>query len=293
MKNRSIQAILQQIRATGKINQIPTFANEVYAIGDNAILKIYDSRKEWRNTLRVYALLKQQKLATPRIISSGASPRPYLFMERLKGAPISKQRTVKTYRRFGAWVGRLHQVTFQKFGGLSAKGIDKHECGKGPFKNWKQLHLALVEQRMKGFERTILAPLIPRIRAYFKAADYPAFKPTLLHEDLNTKNIFVKNDVVIGVIDPDGGYAGCAEEELMRIEVAHFRKNPDLRKAFMEGYTKFTQPLPGYEQRRTVFFLSRTLVEAWCIIHLKTYKKGSKRVALQKTRKDLLRIIER
>lgn len=287
-----MQVILDKEKASGKIVQLPTFANAVFAVGDTTILKIYDSKIEWQNTMRMYALLKTQKLALPRIISSGNSPQPYIFMERLQGVPISKQRTENTYRSLGAWVGKLHQVTFPKFGGLTNRGVGKHECGKGPFKNWKSLHLALIEERMTGFENTTLAPLVPRIRDYFKAMNYPEFKPTLLHEDLNAKNIFVMNEKVIGVIDPDGGYAGCTEEELMRIEVAHFEKNPRLRKAFMQGYTKFTKPLPGYEERRKTFFLSRTLVEAWCIIHLKTYKIGRKRAALQQTRKDILRIIE-
>lgn len=273
--------------------KIPTYANAVFRVGEHAILKIYESADRWNNTVRMYGLISQNGLAAPRILGKGEHPLPYLVMELLEGNPIGESRTQGTYRSFGEWVGRLHQIRFDLFGGLQEEGVGAfHETGEGPFSTWNQMHLSLATHRMKGFERTVMAPLVPAIIDYFSSFVYPHFQPQLIHEDLNRKNIFVQDEKITGVIDPDEGYVGCAEEELMRIELAHFGTDDVLKAAFFEGYLKHSELLEGHESRKQAFLLSRLLVETRCLLDLDAYKADRKEQALQETYDQIAKIID-
>lgn len=106
----------------------------------------------------------------------------------------------------------------------------------------------------------------------------------LLHLDLNQTNIFIDRDAraVSAIIDWDEVCFGHTEEELMRTECAHFTFDGSdddcrLRAAFFDGYTSVTPLDEGYEQRRPLYYLSRLLVHAGCMIELDGYGREEDR----------------
>ncbi|MFW5746797.1 MAG: phosphotransferase [Nanoarchaeota archaeon] len=286
-----LQQILPLLPEQDNFQKVSTYANHVY-IGERFVLKIYDSVNEWDNTLRVYKLISEQELEAPKIIASNPEPAPFILMTKLSGVPISEETTVENYESLGEWVGKLHNITFSKFGGLTEEGVGPfYEIQSGPFDSWKSMHLELVKDRIKSFKGATLEALKDEILNFFQSCSYSDFKPSLIHEDLNQKNIFVQNGKISGVIDPDGGFAGCTEEELMRIEVAHFVGREDLRDAFLRGYQRHHSLLEGYEQRRPLFRLSRTLVEVQCLVNHADYKADHKEQAMNNAVDQILSII--
>ena len=277
-----LQTFSKLLNLPKESKKIPTYANQVYAFEEKLILKIFDSEEEWENSLIVSNLFRQHNIITPLVRAKGKNPRPYILMDLLDGHPISEEPTLKAHKNFGECVGKLHQVKFKQFGGIQNAGVGiYYKTKSGPFNNWKDMHISLVEHRMRGFDSTILQPLVSDVCSYFGSYSYPTFHPTLVHEDLHAKNVFVKNGIITGLIDLGEGYSGCEEEDLMRIEIAQYEEHPNLRESFLEGYMKCNSLLPNYEDRRPHFRLSRLLVEADCVINLSTYKVKDKKLALQ------------
>ncbi len=251
---------------------VKTLANKVFLIGDK-VLKIYDSgrEKECKNAIIMYRLMAKNNVSCPKIFSSGDN---YILMEKLEGDILEEGDEI-FYKNFGRLVGRLHKIQFDKFGGLdTVTSVGPHfETENGPYTNWKDMHLDLIKFRTSHLTETPFSHLIQDIIRFFEKVEFPPFIPTLIHEDLNKKNILVSENQVSGVIDPDGGYSGCTEEELMRVEKAHFGDGKEnLRTAFLEGYQEHSKLMDGYEKRRAIFSLSRELVHAECIVTFPDYR---------------------
>ena len=276
-----------------EFKKIPTYANQVYAFEGKLVLKIFDSEEEWENSIKVCNLFRQHNIVSPIIRATGKNPRPYMLMDLLAGHPISEEPTLKAHKNFGECVGKLHQIKFKQFGGIQNTDVGiYYKTKNGPFNKWKDMHISLVEYRMQGFDRTILQSLISDVRSYFFSYSYPSFHPTLVHEDLHSKNVFVKDGIITGLLDMDEGYSGCVEEDLMRIEIAQYAEHPNLRESFLEGYMEYNSLLPNYEDRRPHFRLSRLLVEAACVINLSDYKVSNKKVALETVFDEISSILD-
>lgn len=281
------KTILQSHGLSTTITQIPAPINQLY-LGDTFVLKIYKSVEEWQNSVLMYELFEQNSLVAPNIIAKGKTPKPYLITTIVKGVHLTSKSSKEVYRSFARWVATLHTIKAKKFGGVSSTGVGKYYAiNKGPYSQWKPLHIELINLRMRHFKGTLFEELIPQIKEFFESIDYPNFTPSLTHEDLNSQNIFVKDERIVGVIDPDHGYFGCYEEELMRIEEGHFVGLEKMRKVFLDEYQKIYPLLPGYEDRRSVFRISRNLVGADYYLRINKAKKDL--VPIYNTLKKLLK----
>lgn len=211
---------------------------------------------------------------------------------------LSLAELVEFYRSFGRTLGTLHQVSEQD---ARAAGL---QLARSP--PWANLHLDWIRERLGILEGTPeFGGVVDDVEAWFieshadpalwtsppSAAEEgaepvpePALEPEpelitlrccLLHLDLNQTNIFIDRDAcaLSAIIDWDEVCFGHTEEELMRTDCAHFTFDGSdddcrLRAAFFDGYTSVTPLDEGYEQRRPLYYLSRLLVHAGCMIEL-------------------------
>lgn len=290
MKSDIIKLLKKHSIKTNKIDKIKTFTGLVYRIEaeeQNYFLKIFDNNQQ-EKALKIkslYQLFNNKGINAPQIILfEQEDDRIYLLMTEIQGKMLQdvledKEYSLeKIYYDLGKKVAQIHSIEFEEFGEcIDGKTVQEVSFlkGKGPFKYWHDMHLELVKDRLKHFKNTDFEQYVGPIIQWFeynKIKNNPT--PTLLHEDLNKKNIFVKNNKVSGIIDVDDSYVGHYEEELMRIENGHFRENKELREHFMRGYTSVKKLEEGYEKRRKYYYLSRLLVHIKCIILYKEdYKK--------------------
>lgn len=278
--------------------QNPVFIARVEQ-GSDLVVRIFNPVSgDWkpRKEEVVYRLLKDNGISVPTILKTDITksliPFNYVISNRLDGSVMSdiydsltQEEKVVLYKEFGQIVGRIHSITFDRFGDVEERD-DKvvvgpaHEItdvsdtlNSGPFGIWKDMHDEIVKARLHYFKGSAFEDLITTIEKYFQEnihlIDYDVVA-RLLHMDLHRGNIFINRNHINGIIDVEGAMVGHNEYDLMRIELAHFQDKDGemLRKAFLEGYTPVVPLDKGYEARRPLYKLSRTLVQANCLILL-------------------------
>src|SRR5512140_2972156 len=102
--SKKVREILKKEHLPSRVARIPTFANAVYRVHGDLILKVYDSQSEWTNTCVAYSCIHKHQLPAPTIVASGKYPSPYIVMTALGGRPLSDGAGVAEYRSFGRWV---------------------------------------------------------------------------------------------------------------------------------------------------------------------------------------------
>jgi aminoglycoside phosphotransferase (APT) family kinase protein len=186
------------------------------------------------------------------------------------------------YYSFGKYTGSIHSNKFSEFGNLAEKREDQTKfvvgpiqsidptIKKGPFRTWPQYFNEVLKSRISEINHPIINEIKPKLGKFIEnelAQKYcKNIMPKLCHGDLNKKNIFITGEKVSGTIDPDDSFIGNSEEDLMRLELDHFDKNPNLREIFYKGYRKYNQLEKDFEKRRPLLFVSRLLVGAMCIL---------------------------
>jgi aminoglycoside phosphotransferase (APT) family kinase protein len=238
---------------------------------------------------RVYELFTKNKIPCPTILKTDITkeliPFDYVLSKKLKGHALdkgyaNKPVNLKMARELGKNLGKIHSITFNKFGDISKKGNKfivgpAHELSEvskkinpGPFKSWKKMHGEIIKSRLFYFKGTEFEDLINPIKKYFKQneslLDYK-ITPRLLHLDFHRNNIFVKNDKITGILDVEESLVGHNEYDLMRSEI-HFKGHSRLRKEFFKAYEPFVKLDPGYQERRAFYSLSRSLVGVRCLV---------------------------
>jgi len=295
-----------------KISTLSNFLLKVETNKGNYYLKVYDNKKEGKTGYKLahlYSLLSKNNIPVPRVLKFDESLKlvkyPYLIITEIDGdmlcdsiVKMNKSEIRSFYYELGKIIAKIHSITFDKFGetfdGKTVEGFS--EIGyKGPFKNWKEMHKEIIDHRLSYCKGTYFKDLIEPIRLWFESnahlIDYD-ITPRLLHIDLNQKNIFLKNNMISGIVDFDGAFVGHNEEELMRIESANFSNNKDLKDSFFKGYTKLIKLDETYEQRRTFYYLSRLLVHIDCVIeygsnYVKNIKKEQEII-----KKEIIKILK-
>jgi len=288
--NDEVKTIFQSLNINiENIARVKTFANflvKVETDKGNYFLKIYDNRKEAKTGYKLahlYPLLLKKSIPVPEVVKFDDSLKlvkhPYLIVTEIKGemlceviGAMSDNDKIAFYYEFGKLIAKIHLITFDKFGevfdGKTVEGYSEAN-GKGPFSSWKETHKEMVDYRLSIFQDSYFEDLIEPIRFWFdknaSLIDYDIV-PRLLHDDLNQKNVFLKDHKISGIIDFDNAFVGHTEEELMRTETANFSDDEDLKKSFFKGYTEIVKLDDNYEQRKEYYRLSRLLVHVDCII---------------------------
>jgi len=271
------------------ITQVKTLSNFLVkaATNDgNYFLKIYDNKREAKTGYKLahlYPFLLKNDIPVPEVVKFDDSLKfvkhPYLIITEVKGEMLcevidrmDKKEKTSFFYEFGKMIAKIHSITFDKFGEtVDGKTVESFSEAnhKGPFKSWKEMHKEIINYRLSIFKGTYFEDLIGSIKSWFEKntplIDYDIV-PRLLHIDLNQKNIFLRNNMMSGIIDFDGAFVGHNEEELMRTEGASFSHNQDLKDSFFKGYTELIGLDNNYDKRRTFYYLSRLLVHTDCVI---------------------------
>ena len=313
MVENQVKAVFDSLNIEVKrIVRIKTLANYLVRVETkkgNYFLKIYDNKKQGKigyKLSHLYPLLLKKKIPVPKVLKFDDSLKiikhPYLITKEIEGEMLCKSikkmtgnEIVTFYYELGKTIGRIHSITFDKFGEtLDGKTVGAFsEIGKGPFSNWKDMHKEIINHRLSYFKGTYFEDMTGLIRKWFKQNNYLIdynIVPRLLHIDLNQKNIFIKNNKISGIIDFDDAFIGHNEEELMRIEGANF-SNEAIRDSFFKGYTKLIKLDENYEARRKYYYLSRLLVHTACLILFGESYVGNVRKEREIVKKEILRVI--
>ncbi len=184
------------------------------------------------------------------------------------------------YRQLGDLLGRMHSLTFERFGDVAERegkvvAGPAHELAEeaksgniGPFASWREMHREIADGRLAFLSRTEFSDLAEPIAAWFASRDGlldDAVTPRLLHMDLHRSNILVSGEQITGVVDVEESVIGHNEYDLMRLALAHFSEGEDaLREAFFGGYGAHITLDAGYERRRSFYEMSRMLVGLRC-----------------------------
>jgi len=150
----------------------------------------------------------------------------------------------------------LHSHTRSTFGKLDEPGVSR----------WADLFLPrLHEVRAqpeisRRLSRAVLADVDYAIA---RAADVLADcgVPTLVHADIWAGNIIVQRYgagwQITGIVDPGAEYAD------VELELAYLESFNQSRPAFMQVYTRQHPLRPGYQDRRTIYWLLTYLIHVW------------------------------
>ncbi|MHB1294607.1 MAG: phosphotransferase family protein [Anaerolineae bacterium] len=257
------------------------------------VLRVFDAAQAWKASKErlVYGVMAQHAITAPRVLHTDLSgtrlPLAYTISERLPGVTLGSvfdtltlPQQVDYYRQLGDCLGRLHGITFDRFGDLSenddgvvvgpARELQGGWCEAGPFADWGVMHRAIIAMRLHALEGSPFADLIAPVRAYFARSDalldYPII-PRLLHMDMHAGNVLVDQGRISGLIDVEESIVGHNEYDLMRTDLANFEGEDErLRAAFYQAYAGHCPVDDGYAERRSFYRLSRTLVQLRCLI---------------------------
>ncbi len=294
----SIRDLLHAFDATAKLRRVERpgegLANEVYFVAtsrSDLVLKVFDGETgSWKPHKEAAIQEAMRAVGVPAAetllidTSKQVVPFVYSLTERMAGdslsnvLPISSVAdTSRLYRQLGDYLGRLHSVTFDRFGDVSGQGgnlavgpardleCDANGRLPGPFPTWQAMHREIVATRLSLLRATDFADLVPRTKAFFRAneslLDIDAV-PRLLHLDLHPGNILVRDGRIAGILDVEEAIAGHNEYDLMRTELGNFRgQDPAYERAFMGAYTAHVALDAGHPERKPFYDASRTL--AW------------------------------
>ena len=157
----------------------------------------------------------------------------------------------RAWTDIGARVRGLHTRTGESYGwpvdyALGTVAMDNRESGDWP-RFWGEQRLIATAALLDRPWRERVDRLAGRLTELLPAAPPPA----LLHGDLWTGNILVREGRLVGLVDP-ACYHGDAEVDLAMLGL--FASPPD---AFMEAYGPLA---PGWRERRPVYQLFPALV---------------------------------
>ena len=274
-----------------KTTHIPTLANTVQKVEtDQGIFyfKLFDDATSAtsRKLASVYPTLHEKGVPVPKVLAFGDD---YIILSEATGTTLADikmtdEQMIACYEDFGRTVAKIHSITFSLFGETMDGRAVVQTTEQEAYADWKSMHKQIIHERLSLFDNSSFADLKEPIAEWFKQRsdliDY-VIVPRLLHTDLNKKNVFAHNGMMSCIIDFDDAFVGHNEEELMRIEGAHFSDNETLREAFFQGYTELISLDAGYAERRTYYYLSRLLVHIGCIIEFgSTYTDVQKEVPL-------------
>ncbi|MFT4244045.1 MAG: aminoglycoside phosphotransferase family protein [Candidatus Woesearchaeota archaeon] len=269
-----------------KIKTLVNFLFKVETDKNNYYVKIYEDLTQSRigsKLAYLYPFLNENKIPVPKVVkyddTLGLIKYPYIIITEIQGemlcdviGDMDDKEKLNIYNEFGKITAHIHSITYNTFGEVFNDNlVDKYieANNKGPFGNWKNMHIEIIKHRLSLFKNSSFEDLIEPIFLWFdknsNLIDYE-ITPRLLHIDLNMKNILIKNNKISGVIDFDGAVIGHNEEELMRIEGAHFSNNNVLKESFFKGYTDIINLDENFEKRRIYYYFSRLLVHVGCII---------------------------
>ncbi len=212
--------------------------------------------------------MAEKSLPVPKIYSFNNSSKnleeQYMIIEKLNGTRLdtiwenlSKEDKVKITKEIGKLLSAIHKIKLHKFGVIKAGGKIHSDVSTFKFKNnfkKETYHSKYIRQLIGNFsedlgrllsykERKELPEKLMRyLMENIETLDYKG-EPTLLHGDFHKDHIFVdKADSkwrITGIIDFEFASSLAPEYDMLKLHRQGFFDDPDLMKAFEEGYGKF------------------------------------------------------
>ena len=179
-----------------------------------------------------------------------------LLLEHVKNDELFNARA---WADLGARLAQLHAHTGPVYGWVADYGLGTVQLDNREGRDWPAFW---AEQRLVAAARMLDRPWRARVEALTRRLVdlIPATPPaSLLHGDLWSGNILVRDGRVAALIDP-ACYHGDAEVDLAMLSL--FDTPPE---SFLEAYGALS---PGWEERRTVYQLFPALV------HLRLFGAG-------------------
>ncbi len=209
----------------------------------------------------VINLVRKNGVPAPKIYSCNSE---YMIMEKLEGIRLDtiwenlrEEEKIQITKEIGKLSAKIHEIKLEKFGDFINTGELKQHASIFSFKNENNkveknniYFRELVTDFSKDLARlmsykSILPEISPKIVKYLiKNYDEIAFEgePTLIHGDFHRDHIFIeKKDneyKIIGIIDFEFAASLAPEYDLLKLHRQGFFDNPELEKAFIEGYGK-------------------------------------------------------
>ncbi|MFP4423729.1 MAG: phosphotransferase [Candidatus Woesearchaeota archaeon] len=272
----NIQEIFEGYKVL-ETEHIKTYSNKVFRVKTdkgNFFLKIFDDENEAYKLSKLYPMLLERGVPVPEVRHYHKN---HLVMSEVPGKMLVEALAgEETYHELGLIITRIHSITFDRFG----------EPDTG-FARWKDMYNEILDKRLKKVFPDLIEPIRNWFDKKMHLIDYE-ITPRLIHEDLNKKNIFIK-DKQICIIDFDGSFAGHNEEELMRLEGVFNNKE---MWAIMDSYTSIIPLDEGYEKRRPFYYLSRLLVHIGCVIENGTDYVGDVKKEEEILREEIQKILK-
>jgi fructosamine-3-kinase len=217
-------------------------------------------------------ILEQKKLPTVRIYEIDVSREKYSFdyeiMEEARGSlfglfAIDRHNPQNIVYKLGEVVGRLHEITAAGFGLLDVRRVFAKSEGKGLFNTWQDFVLRNLEKHIQTCRDIKAITLVEsrRIESLFiKTRNILAnIKPSLLHGDLGSGNIFSDGKEITGIIDWEDCLSG---DPLFDVALwGTFIGNDERRAYFFEGYKGIRHLPEDFELRYWLYHLRIVLAK--------------------------------
>jgi aminoglycoside phosphotransferase (APT) family kinase protein len=222
--------------------------NQVFAVGEEAILKAYLADGLAKQARKVAALrfLEGHRLAIPRLLGHGVLPGgvPWTLETRVVGEHVRPTRAqlyspdgVQLHRALGRWLPQLHALGgLACFGTWEAGGPTVLSASVLPRARAVRDQSATLEVVPRALLRRAGQELV-RLEPAIRAAD--RLRPRLVHRDYGTSNAAVGQDAagrwrVLGVFDFESALPGDPVEDF--VWTADHGLDSPVFAAFLAGY---------------------------------------------------------
>ncbi len=171
---------------------------------------------------------------------------------------LSTSKFINLFENIGEILGKLHQIKFSSF----YENIN--EIGKENEKTWSEIFHKRLNIEIQEAKKNKLSN-IEEMTDFFKeneALIEEENEAVLLHNDFHSKNIIVKDDLsaaikINGIIDFDNWGIGVKAEDFVKFKHwdLEFLNQPELNRAFYQGYTKYHKVDKDFEKKIEIYSL--------------------------------------
>ncbi len=195
----------------------------------------------------LYQITKKRGIPVPRCLGSGKN---YLILSKVEGTPLPVD-NAHAVAQAGEVLGKIHSIPFQAFGWIVGTTI------KPAFKTWFDFLVFDTKEKCKKIPTkkgtSELKKTVLKILKKSKPVLSKVRNPCLVHKDYHTSHIFVRGNIIQGIIDFEWAIAGDPCLDIAKACLWMFSKKPAMEKIFLKGYRR-TAPLGDeFDARRQIY----------------------------------------
>lgn len=275
------------------IKKLHVFPNKIIPLGNSSLHRIYiikDSNNSYVTRINsfnslykrysffieqwIMEKLSQNSLPYLKIIfidiSRSIAPFDYEITEFIKGDTIhdlslNKKINPLILIELGKTVAKFHKMETRKFGFFQLDKIIKNDFGYGKYNFWRTYILKNLDNHLsfclktKIINQEIKEKILWLFKFYGKFLEN--INPVLLHGDLTNRNIFVKKNKIICIIDWEDCLSGDPIFDIAYYGTGSFH-HKEWFTAFIQGYTKINSLPRDFFIRYWLYFLRISLAKA-------------------------------